>query len=377
MRRLFLIIFSVYIFLVAAPISATHAQSQTPGTDLYYKAKVEKIIESGDKIINGLTLPYQIVRVKLLDGNLKNKEITIDHGMIFSVDKDKFVHAGQTVVVVQTIGPDNTLIYQIIDVYRLNSLIPFLILFAAAVILLSRWKGVGSIIGMMVSLLVIAQFIVPQILSGQEPLVISIIGCLVIMVVTIYLAHGFSHQTTIALASTFATLLLTGLLSVLFVRLASLTGLGSEDAYSLKLGPMAGINFKGLLLGGILIGALGVLDDVTTGLTASIFELHHANPRLSFPALISAGLRIGREHIASLVNTLVLAYAGASLPIFIILITNPNHYPFWSIINSEMIVEEIVRTLSGSFGLILAVPLTTTLAAWYLTQKREARKSAL
>lgn len=346
------------------------AQNDAQQTDVYYKARVEKIIDQGSKTINEVVIPYQQVLVTMLDGNLKGTSLTIDHGTFFSVDKSKFVHPGQTVVVIQTVGPQTEPLYQIIDVYRLDTIVPYLVLFAAAVIALSRWRGIGSIIGMAISLGVIWQYIVPNILAGHDALLVSITGCLFIMTTTIYLAHGFSRQTTIALISTFATLILTGILAVLFVNAAQLTGLGSEDAYSLKLGPLSTINFKGLLLGGILIGALGVLDDVTTGLTASIFELRNANPSLKFRHLLGAGLRVGREHITSLVNTLVLAYAGASLPIFIMLISNPNNYPLWSILNSEMIVEEIVRTLSGSFGLVMAVPITAVLAAWELSRKK-------
>jgi len=354
--------------LLVSPVSAQEPFRQ----DTYHKARVEAVLEEGSRSINGLELPYQIVRVTMLDGALKDREITIDHGTIFTIDKAKFVRPGQTVVVVQTLGPDSQFLYQIIDVYRLDSLIPFLLLFVISVIILSQWRGVGSIVGMAISLLVIAKFIVPQILAGNDPLIISIVGCLFIMVVTIYLAHGFSRQTTVALVSTFITLIITGSISIVLVKLMHLTGLGTDDAYSLKLGASAIINFKGLLLGGILIGALGVLDDVTTGLTASMFELKKANTGLSFIQLANAGLRVGREHVSSLVNTLVLAYAGASLPIFIILITNPNNYPLWSTLNSEMAVEEIVRTLSGSIGLITAVPLTTILAAWYLTAAKRS-----
>lgn len=350
------------------------ANAQNPNVslaDTYYRASVKEVIDEGSTVTNGVEIPYQVVRVKLLDGREQGTELTIDHGKTFSIDKSKFVKAGQTVVVLRTIGPDNAPIFQIIDVYRLNSLWPFLIMFALGVLVLSGWRGAGSIAGMIISLLVIAGFIVPNILSGKDPLTISIVGCMGIMVVTIYLAHGFSKKTTIALIATFLTLLMTGLLSVLLVKMAHLTGLGSEDAYSLKLGPMAAINFRGLLLGGILIGALGVLDDVTTGLTASVFEIHKANTHISFLELIRAGLRVGREHVSSLVNTLVLAYAGASLPMFIIIVTNPNNYPIWSVFNSEMIVEEIVRTLAGSVGLITAVPLTTLLASYYLTKNQK------
>lgn len=351
------------------PTTQIRAQEISTDHDTYYRARVEKILEQGEQKINNITAPYQRVEVTILDGNLRGRRVTIDHGSVFTIDRQRFVTKGQMVVVAFTTGPQNTKLFQIIDTYRINALIPFLGIFILAVILLSGWRGVGSILGMIISLGVISFFIVPKILHGADPLVVSITGSFLIMISTIYLAHGFSKQTTVALASTFLTLLFTGIISIIIVRIARLSGLGSEDAYSLKIGTQGIVNFKGLFLGGILIGALGVLDDVTTGLTASIFELSKANPTLSFHKLMHAGLRVGREHIASLVNTLVLAYAGASLPIFITLIINPNSYPLWSILNSEMIIEEIVRTLSGSFGLVLAVPLTTILASWYATKK--------
>lgn len=358
-------IFLIALIFFAIPLSSAHAQTTTK--DVHYTARVKQIIESGVKTANDMRLPYQVVKIEFLDKPMKGKEITVHHGDIFSIDQSQMVEQGQKVVVVETTGPDGNRVYAIIDTYRLDTLIPFLLLFTAAVILLSRWRGVGSILGMAVSLIVIAKYIVPQIIAGSDPLTTSIIGCLGIMVVTLYLAHGFSKQTTVALLSTFLTLVFTGALSIFFVRVMHLSGLGSDDAYSLKLGIASVTNYKGLFLSGILIGALGVLDDVTTGLSASVFELHHANASLSFIELIRAGLRIGREHVASLVNTLILAYAGVSLPLFMTLIINPNGYPIWTILNSEMMMEEIIRTLSGSMGLILAVPLTTFLASSILT----------
>ncbi len=369
MKRFLLTILFFFCLTGITPSTQVLAQDTSVDRDTYYRARVEKILEQGERRISSITTPYQRVEVMILDGNLRGRTVTIDHGSVFTIDKQRFVSKGQIVVIAFTTGQQNTRLFQIVDTYRLNALMPFLVIFALAVILLSGWRGVGSILGMIISLGVISFFIVPKILQGADPLTVSITGCFLIMISTIYLAHGFSKQTTVALTSTFLTLLFTGIISIIIVKVARLSGLGSEDAYSLKIGAQGIINFKGLFLGGILIGALGVLDDVTTGLTASIFELSQANPALSFEKLVRAGLRVGREHIASLVNTLVLAYAGASLPIFITLIINPNAYPLWSILNSEMIIEEIVRTLSGSFGLVLAVPLTTVLASWYTTKK--------
>ncbi len=362
MKNVIYLLLGFFLFLAIIP-SVFVARAQ--GSEVYYKAQVEKILDQGEETSFCMTAPYQHVVLRMLDGDMSGRELAVDHGRGLSLDKSQLVQVGDTVLVMQYMNADNVPVFQIVDTYRLDRVVPIILFFFLGILLLSGWKGIGSIIGMIISLGVIAQYIVPQILAGKDPLFVSVVGCLIIMISTIYLAHGFSKKTTIALVSTFITLVITGLLSILFVKLTQLTGLGSEDAYSLKLGPTANINFQGLLLGGILIGALGVLDDVTTGLSASVFEIAKANPTYSFHKLFASGLVIGREHIASLVNTLVLAYAGASLPIFIIIALNPNNTPMHIILNDGLIVEEIIRTLAGSIGLVLAVPLTTMLAAYY------------
>ena len=192
---------------------------------------------------------------------------------------------------------------------------------------------------------------------------------MIIMIATMYLAHGFSQKTNIALIATALALSLNWNSFFVAVQMTYLTGLGSEDAATLQFGQTATINFQGLLLGGIIIGSLGILEDITTGLAASIQELSKANSKLTFKELVGSGMRIGSEHIAALVNTIVLAYAGVGLPIFLFIVINPNHQPLWYIINSELIMEEIVRTLAGSIGLILSVPLTAVFAAWAFQQK--------
>jgi uncharacterized membrane protein len=370
-RLIFSILLLFFSFFILTPVSVSKAADELTtieNVEVFYKAQVLGVLEEGSVTAFGYTNPYQKLRIKFLDGDLLGQEIIVDHGKGYTLDKNQLVKPDDFIVVIKNTGLDGEPTFQIIDKYRLHQIIPIIVFFFLSIILLSKWQGVGSILGMIVSLGVIIKYIIPQILAGQDPLFVSIVGCLIIMVSTIYLAHGFNKKTTIALLSTFLTLLATGLFSLLFVHAASLSGLGTEDAYSLKLGSTASINLKGLLLGGILIGTLGVLDDVTTGLSASVFELAKVNPKLKFSELFKSGLSIGREHIASLVNTLVLAYAGASLPIFLTLILNPNHYPTWLILNDELIMEEVVRTLAGSLGLVLAVPLTTFLAAFYLSK---------
>jgi len=353
------------ILLLICSVSNIHAQTQP---DTFYRAKVLAIVDQGETINDTGTNPFQEVELQILDGDKKGTKMAINYGKDVALTNSQLVKVGDTVVVVKTSGPEGNAIYQISDQYRLGAVWPILIIFFLIVIILSQWKGVGSILGMIISLGVIIRYIIPQILSGQNPLVVSIIGCFVIMIVTIYLAHGFSKMTTIAVVSTFLTLIGIGLISALFVKLTFLTGLGSEDASSLRFGVTSNIDFRGLFLGGIIIGALGVLDDVTTGLSASIFELAKANPKFKFKQLFLSGLSIGKEHVSSLVNTLVLAYAGSSMPIFLILVLNPNHYPIWTVLNDGLIVEEIVRTISGSIGLVAAVPLTTFMAAFFVAK---------
>jgi uncharacterized membrane protein len=282
-----------------------------------------------------------------------------------TLSESQKVNLGQSVVISKLQTPNGER-YQIIDTYRLPWTAAAIGAFFLLVILLSRLKGVGAISGMIISIGIIVLYIVPQILSGQDPLLVGILGSIFIMLSTMYIAHGFSSKTTIALISTGLCLVVTGILSVVAVDVTRLTGLGSDDAVSLLLGPTQNLNYKGLLLTGIIIGALGVLDDITTSLTASIFEIQKTNPNISFSKLVYSALEIGKEHIASLVNTLVLAYAGASLPIFLIIILNPNNTPLWVILNSELLIEEVIRTVIGSMGLVIAVPITTYLASWYV-----------
>jgi uncharacterized membrane protein len=376
MRKKFLFISAImFLFVASAPVSFAKITKPTPfpkapATPLqsYEVATVTNVLTQGVKVIQGQKNPYQKLQIQITNGSDHGKTITLTYGDVVSINANQEVSLGESVVLLKSVTPQQTT-YQIVDTYRLNNLYPIAILFLVIVLLVTRLKGLGAVVGLGISLSVIIGFVVPQILAGQDPLLASIVGAMFIMVATMYLAHGFSQKTNIALISTSLSLVLTGILSYAAVHFTFLTGLGSEDAATLQFGQTSTINFQGLLLGGIIIGSLGVLEDITTGLAASIQELSKANSRLKFRELVGSGMRIGSEHIAALVNTIVLAYAGVGLPIFLFIVINPSHQPLWYIINSELIMEEIVRTLAGSIGLILSVPLTAVFAAWAFQQK--------
>ena len=250
--------------------------------------------------------------------------------------------------------------YYFVDYERQASLIVLALLFAVVVIALSRMRGLAALAGLAGSLAILIRFVLPAILEGQNPLAVAIVGGACVMFIALYMAHGINAMTTTAILGTLVSLALTGALAVVFVEAARFTGFGSEEAVFLQVSAQQ-INLQGLLLGSIIIGTLGVLDDVTVTQASAVWELRIANPAYRAKDLYRAALRIGRDHIASTVNTLVLAYAGASLPLLVLFTLSDR--TLGDVITSEVVAEEIVRTLVGSIGLVASVPITTGLAA--------------
>lgn len=249
--------------------------------------------------------------------------------------------------------------YQFADFHRRPLLLAVVVAFAVAVVALGRWRGLAALAGLAVSLSVILVFVVPAILDGRSPVWVAVVGSSGIAFVALYLAHGFSRKTTVALLGMVGALVLTALLSAIVVALAGFSGLVSDDSGLLTFFP--GIDVRGLLLAGVVLGAAGALDDVTVTQASAVWELKAANRELGSGELWRRGLRIGRDHIASTVNTLLLAYAGAALPLLVLFVLSSQS--LGDIANSEVVAVEIVRTLVGSIGLVAAVPLTTWLAA--------------
>lgn len=247
------------------------------------------------------------------------------------------------------------------DAIRRPALAWLALLFAVLVCLIGGWRGLNSLIGLCISFVVLIKLVIPMLLAGASPILVSVLGGAVILVATLYLAHGVSLKTTVALASTAVSLLLSALLGGYFVGAAQLTG-ASQDAFYVQIAvPDTTLNLQGLLLGGIIIGVIGILDDITVSQSAVVFALREANPLLRWRDLFWRGMSIGRDHIASLVNTLVLVYAGAALPLLLLFST--NNIPFAVAINQELVAREVVSTLVGSIGLVASVPLTTALAS--------------
>lgn len=250
--------------------------------------------------------------------------------------------------------------YTVVDFQRGSALLVLFAIFAFLVLAFSRLRGALSLVGLGASLAVILLFVVPAILNGKPPVAVAIAGALAVMLVTILLAHGWGPKSVAALLGTTASLLLTALLAVVFTEAARLTGLAGEEAFALRLAD-PDVSLQGLLIAGMVIGALGVLDDVTVSQSSTVLALRAANPTMTFRELFSRAMAVGRDHVSATVNTLVLAYAGASLPVLLIFASGA--LPIGQAVSLEIVSEQIVATLVGSIGLIAAVPATTAIAA--------------
>jgi uncharacterized membrane protein len=253
--------------------------------------------------------------------------------------------------------------YAFADFQRTGSLTVLAVLFVALIALLSGFHGLRSLVGLGVSLLLIVYFVVPAMLAGKPIYAVAIVGAMAVMLSTIILSHGFGHKTIAAVLGAAASLLLTMVLAWAFTQAGHLSGFTTEEASLLKQG---GISLRGLLLAGMIIGTMGVLDDVTVSQASTVIALRRANPGMRFHELFRSALTVGRDHIAATVNTLVLAYAGSSLSVLIILSIGRTN--FFEAVNNEIVAQEIIAMLVGSIGLIAAMPLTTALAAALATQ---------
>lgn len=274
---------------------------------------------------------------------------------------------GQEVVLAYAPKAPENLRYSVTDVDRDVPMALLAGVFALAVVVIGRLRGVFALVALAISFGVLTLFILPAVLQGSDPLLVAVVGGSAIMLIALYMCHGLNARTSVAVLGTLTSLLVIGLLGAAFIDWAHLTG-NTDDQTGLVHGLYPGIEIKGLLLAGIIIGSLGVLDDVTVTQTSAVWELKEADPHASWRKLYGAAMRIGRDHIASVVNTLVMAYAGASLPL--LLLFSIADSGVGTVATSEVVAEEVVRTLVGSIGLVLSVPVTTVLAALVVSADR-------
>jgi uncharacterized membrane protein len=355
--------FLLGIFLSLPIITSAYVPDDPYGTTVTETAEVIAIVSTGDETIPGTsTISHeQVLRATVISGP--------DKGQIVSVKNDySDVKVGDRFLLVKQTYQNGDTTYFLQDVDRRSGLLVFSIIGAVLVIVFAGMIGVRALFSLGISIAAIICILLPLLIKGLPPVPIAVAVSTLILFVVMYLTHGWNRITHAAFAGTTITVLLTGILSAVAVTFLHLTGYSAEESVYLNLASGGSLDIKGLLLAGIIVGVLGVLNDVAITQSATVAELRHADPSMRPRDIYRRAMRIGREHIGGLVNTLALAYVGASLPL-LLLITQIKT-PLSLIINQEILAAEIVRTLIGTVALTLAVPITSFLAIYFRAESK-------
>ncbi|GIW63746.1 MAG: hypothetical protein KatS3mg091_548 [Patescibacteria group bacterium] len=346
----FFIVLSLFLFL--ANFFLVQAQ-----LGRVFEARVVKILDQSSNKIEGVASVNQRLEVLIVSGELKTKQILADNQG--GADSSRVYKPGDEVIVAELILNDNSKQYLVLDYSRKNALIFIFLIFIAVVLLVARKKGVFSLIGLLASVIFIIYFFLPQLSKGSNPFLVSVLSVFFILCFVFPLSHGFNKKTLTAGLATFLSLLITMLLAEYFIRIANISGLSDESAVFLQASNPELFNIKGIFTASVLIGCLGVLDDVSISQVSVVEELM-SKTKSSLEETFKSALIIGKDHITSLVNTLFFVYISSSLPMFILFYNSEQS--LFLLINNEFIVEDIVRSLTASIGLILSVPITTLLS---------------
>lgn len=375
-RKKRLIVISIFIaFLLSALfsiISTSYFRVHPDRQQEIVHAGVLDVKKTGEQKDAYQTFITQHVTLQVAE-NGKTKTVPLTY---MSDSKSRTVlRPGDTLFITKTIVDGKTL-YEYNNRYRLDRLFHIILGFFLLVIFIVGKRGLGSIAGLLISILVIFSYIVPQVLAGHDPFLVSVTGSLIILLFSTYLAHGISKQTTVALCSMIIVLIGMILLAKILIWYTLLTGYGNEESFGINVSNQL-VQIKSLLIAGIIIATIGGLDDITTAQSAAVFQLAKEKPGISVYDLRKKGMLVGKEHVLSLINTLIIAFVGSSFTFFVSLFVFYSYLPIWSLINMELIAEEIVESIAISSALILAVPITTFVAAYTATGKMQRMLSAI
>lgn len=355
------LVFTLLIAILCTPfgLAAQEVHQELKET---VTAEVTEIIANEERVIPGTetVVSTQDVEAKLLSGEQSGTIITFENEF-------QELAAGDVVYLnhIETINGDEYYVFK--DYKRQTSLIVLSIVFVGVLVLFAGRQGIRALVSLGLSIAAILFLLVPALLAGYDPALTSLGIAGIILALVLFLTHGINPRSVIAFAGTFLAVSVTCAIAWVWVRMMHLTGFGNEVAVYLNFSTNGSLDFAGLLLGGIIIGILGVLDDVSITQASVTQELKRANAALTPISLYTRAIRVGRDHVGSLVNTLAFAYVGVSLPLILLLAQADASLALT--LNQEIVAAELLRIMVGSIGLILAVPLTTAVAAWYYGAK--------
>lgn len=357
---------SLSTILLSPAIANAQENAQIEQT-YFEKAVVLEATQSITKTVEGTTVSSQsqTLTIKVLEGPDKGETTTFENDFTQLKKNDVFyVH--------HTVGGFGPEMWSVSDAYRLDVLFWVAIAFVVLLFLIGGIQGIRGLASLAGSFILIFYLLIPNIYAGHSPILVSIGVASLIIIVGSYITHGFNRTTTMAMLGMILTVIVTGIATYFVIDAAQLSGFTSEENVYLNFGTDGRIDMIGLLFGGIMIGLLGVLYDIAIGQAVTVEELVAAGKHYTRKQVFTRAMRVGREHIGALVNTLAIAYVGASLPILLLFQQANTGVAY--VLNSELFATEIIRILMGSIGLVLAVPITTLLAAYMLYGRDMERK---
>jgi uncharacterized membrane protein len=366
-RRVVLIFLTIFsFFLIPQKILAQSPEQ----ADELMEGKVIEILDEGQISEHDQQFSYQNLKLLITRGSLKDHHLEIENYAPaetfreYQLDDQLRIHASYDF--------EEQRQFVIDGVVKRQALLVLTIIFVLVVLLVGRKWGAFSILGLVISFFFIFKLALPLIVKGVDPILVSFLTTLFIIPVTFYISHGFNKKTHIAVLATFLSLLITVFLAFYFVNMAKLTGFASEEANFVDFLSGGKIDIFALMMAGIIIGVVGILDDVTVSQSAFIKQLVEANPKMTKVELYKKGMELGQDHISSMVNTLVLVYAGSSLPLLLLFLNADKS--FIDVVELEIVAEEVIRTLVGSIGLVLAAPISTILAVLFFSKSNPQKE---
>jgi uncharacterized membrane protein len=362
-KILFLISFAILIFFFALNTYAQELHQDFQGT---FKAEITNILgEESREIWNNTSVIYKQLEIKFLNGPQKGEKVIIESDFP-EIKKGLKVYINHIILI------NGDEIFSIINIDRKNQIYFFIGLFILAIILLGGKQGIRSLLSLLLSFLTIFYVLLPGLLNGWNPLLASFLVSSIILFFAIFFTHGWNKESAVAFGGTMLSISLTSFLAIWAVKSTYLSGFSAEETTSLYFNTGGSLDFSGLLLGAIIIGVLGVLDDIAVTQAAIVTELYNSNNKIKPIEVYKRAMRIGKEHVGALVNTLVFAYTGTALPLLLLFKT--REYDFETAINLEIFATEIIRTVVGSIGLIMTVPIVTLLAVYFLRNYKPKHK---
>jgi len=362
-------IFVLILLTFGVFTTSVHAIEDKNGSTEDLHGRVEKILEEKDITENNVTRKYQKLLILITKGSKKGERIEIENGLYAMTQLNRY-EVGNKLIVSYSKTPESEE-YYITDYVRTSEMSILLGIFILLAIVIAQKRGFMALVSLVASFIIIFVVILPWIQAGKDPVIGSILGAIIIIPITFYMSHGLNKKTTVSIMGTTIALIITGVLSALFVNITHMSGMSSDEAMYLQLGANISYDLPGLLIAGIIIGTLGVLDDVSVSQTAIVYQLDKLDSTLYSYDLYKHAIEVGKDHISSMINTLVLVYTGASMPLLLLFLG--DNTKFFDIINYEYVAVEIVRTLIGSIGVIITVPITTLLAVYFVKKSKKVK----